>query len=73
MKILAVKWFASTICVGVVAITKNVDNWKAYIGAVDGFDEEFDIKRIVEWGCELEKHIAVAIFPGLSIEKYLEK
>lgn len=70
MNILDVKWFTGRTCVGAVAI-KTIDNkWKAYIGSGDGFDEEYDIKSIAEYGRKLEKNIAIAMFSQLNPEQF---
>lgn len=61
LEFLAVKWYVGT---GVVlcldAVTKEK---KAYIGGISGHNEDFDIKKTVEYGSKFEIDAAKALFP----------
>lgn len=68
-EILATRWYTpgfgnSAYQVGAVLVWYPQDNYaQAYIGVVEGLNEEQDVRGITEWGAKLEPHVARAIWP----------
>ena len=48
-EILDVRWFNN---VGIVTVFNGIEV-RTYVKKIEGFDEEYDIKDIIEWGCRI--------------------
>lgn len=48
-EILNVRWFNN---VGIVTIFNGRET-RTYVKKIEGFDEEYDIKDIIDWGCRI--------------------
>lgn len=70
-KILRYEWYSGKDTVGFVAI-QRVDGWKAFVGVAQGLSEAADLQYIVDWGAALPKQVAIAVFPNLPEENYVE-
>jgi len=69
-KILFATWRTGGLgCVGAVAV-ERVDGWKAYIGAVDGYNEPLDALNIAAQGAPLMEGEARGFFPQLADREY---
>lgn len=70
-EVLASKWFTSVDgCIGVVAVETFTNEWKAYIGIADGYNQQGDEQHIAMYGSGLLPEEAHGFFPHLNIEKY---
>ena len=68
MKTIDVKWFSNTTgCIGII-LAEDEHKQVAYIGSVEGHNEEFDIGHIKEWGSKLSLEQAIGFF-GSFIKK----
>lgn len=61
-KILGVRWFSSSTCVGVVRVDDEYDGIKYYIGAVAGLSEDADKERIADWGARFPNDAGDILF-----------
>jgi len=50
MKLKGHIWFSGRATIGIVLIENEMGEEKAYIGVGGGYDEEADLKLIMEWG-----------------------
>jgi hypothetical protein len=55
VEIIEIFWFTGEQNMGIVVIRNAVGQLKAYMGVVDGQDEELDTKKIVESGVRIHK------------------
>ena len=67
-KILGSIWFRT---IGIVAIDSNGNGWKCYIGCGLGDNEEDDEQKVAGYGQPTGKTIAIAAFPDLNPETFL--
>jgi len=54
----------------VASITKKVNEWKAYIDAVEGLSHENEWRKVVRSGTKIDHRIAKILFPDLD-KKYV--
>lgn len=62
MKILDVRWFTGTSCVGIVRVELPRDGIKYYINSVTGMNEEIDKEHIVAWGAAFPTDVGDYLF-----------
>jgi len=55
-----------------VAVEGEINDWAAYIDAVDGVSHEREAQRVIAGGMKLPVSVAGAIFPALDIKRYRE-
>jgi len=54
----------------VASVTKKVNEWRAYIDAVDGLSHENEWRKVAKSGTKIDHKIAKILFPDLD-KKYL--
>lgn len=62
MKILDVRWFNGTSCVGIVRVHVPYDGIKYYVGTCTGMEEEIDMEYIAAWGARFPNHVGDILF-----------
>ena len=62
MKILDVRWFSGTSCVGIVQVEDPYDGIKYYVSSCTGMDEEIDKEHIAAWGATFPKEVGDILF-----------
>ena len=62
MKILDVRWFSGTSCVGVVKVEDPYDGIKYYISSATGMDAEIDKEHIAAYGATFPKEVGDFLF-----------
>lgn len=64
MKAINWTWFNNSRgSIGVV-LAENEYGQRAYISSVEGYDEQSDVKLVMEWGSSLSQSQAEGFFPG---------
>ena len=62
MKILDVRWFNGSSCVGVVRVEDPYDGIKYYVGTGTGMDEDIDMEYISVWGARFPNYVGDVLF-----------
>ena len=55
--------------IAIAVVTKGIDEWTAYIGAVDGINHDLEWQHVADYGSKLYKELAKFLFPEFA-EKY---
>lgn len=70
MKILDVRWFSGTSCVGVVRVEDPYEGIKYYISTATGMDEKIDMEHIAAWGATFPNEVGDMLFGVRKDELY---
>lgn len=62
LKVVDVRWFSSTSCVGIVRAHDEHTGTKYYIGNASGTNEEFDANHIMSWGAKFPEEAGNLLF-----------
>lgn len=73
--IIDVQWRSGRDTVGIVLIKTELDQYKAYIGFAEGFNDKQDANYIAAWGAKLSLVEAQAFFPSWNLTQtnYVER
>ena len=69
MEHIQTRWITGRECIGVVLV-KTDDKLKAYIRPVDGFDEQGDIKQVMDYGTKLDSTAGKGLFPQFAADEW---
>ena len=61
MEVLNVHWISGRSTIGIIQAKNGIGETHVYIGTGDGFDEDADIKQILEWGSKLKLEVFQSI------------
>ena len=62
MKLIGVKWFTGTSCIGIVMAECPYDGVVYFINQVTGHDEKADAEYIMSWGTRFPKNAGDVLF-----------
>ena len=62
MKVLDVRWFSGTSCVGIVRCEVPYEGIRYYVGAATGMDEKVDTEHIAAWGARFPNNVGDILF-----------
>lgn len=62
LKLVDVRWFSGTSCVGIVKAHGEHTGTKYYIGNASGVDEIWDAQQIMSWGAKFPDDVGDLLF-----------
>lgn len=62
MKVLGVRWFSGSSCVGLVRVLDEFEGIKYYIGSVSGMDKAVDTEHVAAFGARFPNDAGDLLF-----------
>ena len=62
MKVIDVRWFSGTSCVGIVKALDEIKGVKYYIGNASNINEIWDADQIMKWGAPFPDNVGNVLF-----------
>lgn len=62
MKLVDVRWFSGTTCVGIVKVDDEIKGTLYYIGSASNVNEIFDAEHIMRWGAKFPDNVGDLLF-----------